>query len=98
MKKTHRGKVLWFGLHVAGGLSIVLGSSGTGCEHDMQVAFRETSTAPIGEGVKTFLAGNPEQGFGQIVSSGIDGLVAGIQQVGKPGTSSTTTSTKSINH
>ena len=91
MRKSSRSKLLWLGLNVAGGLSIVLGSSGTSCEHDMQVAFRETATAPIADGVKTLLAGNPEQGVGQIVSGGIDGLVAGIQQVGKP---STTTSTK----
>lgn len=53
-----------------------------GCDHDAETVFRQTATEPIGEGVKTFLGGDPELGVGEIVTAIIDGAVASIVQAG----------------
>jgi hypothetical protein len=70
------------------GSALLAGTMGISCDHDAQTVFRQTSTDAIGEGVKTILSGNPEEGVADIVTAGIDGLVASIEQAGR-GTTST---------
>jgi hypothetical protein len=73
----------WMKLAVAAGIVTLLASTmGLSCDQDAQAVFRQSATHSIGEGVKQFLGGDPEQAVNTIVSATIDGLAAGIEQAG----------------
>jgi hypothetical protein len=69
----------------AGAVLVLLLSSailGTNCDGHMTNAFRQTATRDIGQGLKEFLGGNPDQAVETIMFAAVDGLVAGIEQAG----------------
>ncbi len=68
-------------LLVAGAL--VAGVLPFSCDQNAQAVFRQAVTVPIGDGVKTALAGDPQAGVASIVGAVIDGAVASIVQAGK---------------
>ncbi|MBI4578826.1 MAG: hypothetical protein HY718_03935 [Planctomycetes bacterium] len=62
--------------------TLVVTTCGVSCDQNAQAVFRQTATEPIAEGIKTFLAGDPQAGVGMIVSGAIDGAVASIIEAG----------------
>lgn len=55
---------------------------GMDCSGEVRSVFRQTATRDIGEGVKQFLGGEPDQAVETIMFATVDGLVAGIEQAG----------------
>lgn len=82
MLRTHT----WVGGAMKAALVAAMASGVMGLECDQQAAtaFRHAVTQPMGEAVKTVLGGDPEAGLSQMVSVSIDGLVASIEQAGRP--------------
>lgn len=61
---------------------------GLDCSGEVRSVFRQTATQGIGEGVKQFLGGEPDQAVETIMFATVDGLVAGIEQAGSGSNSS----------
>jgi hypothetical protein len=64
------------------GLLISSGNMGVSCDSDAQAVFRQTATTSLGQGVKEFLGGDPDQAVNTLVTATIDGVVASVVQAG----------------
>lgn len=61
-------------------VAVLVGVSGTGCDHDAQTAFRQAAVGPIGDGVRSAMNGV------------LDGVIAALENAGDGSNTDDTTS------